>query len=57
MVLYAPARHFGAHVCLTVDGGDGWTFSAAPHDRILVRFAGTGHRTVHLAACPGDHAP
>lgn len=51
MVLYAPRRHLGASVCLSVTGLEGWTWDEAAGERILVKLAAPGRYTVQVAPC------
>ncbi len=52
LVLYAPARHLGDDVCLSVDGPGRFDFDGSRADeRVLVRFGQAGHFDVTLRPC------
>lgn len=54
LVLYAPERHLGTRVCLTVEGLGGFTWNTlSTGERILVRFDTAGAHVVTVAPCHG----
>ncbi|MCC6523811.1 MAG: cellulase family glycosylhydrolase [Polyangiaceae bacterium] len=55
LVLYAPARHLSAAVCLEVEGPAGARYDVDPErERLLVLPGGPGEHLVRLAPCPWE---